>query len=105
VVNPFRPATSSAAAAAEQARAIEEQTGLRLTGVVANPNLGPATTVAEVTRGLEIIQQGAARLGLPVVLVAAARSLALEEGLLGVRVLPLELAVKLPWEGPTGVGR
>lgn len=104
VVNPFRPATSSAAAAAEQARAIEEQTGLRLTGVVANPNLGPATTVAEVRRGLEIIQQGAARLGLPVVLVAAARSLALEERLLGVRVLALELAVRLPWEGGSGMG-
>jgi len=42
VTNPFRPSTSAPSAVADQARAIEALATLRLTGLVANPNLGAA---------------------------------------------------------------
>ena len=98
VANPFRPEVATAEALARAGREIALQAGLDLTGLAANPHLGPATRAADLARGLAVVQEAAAGLGLPLVFLAAARVWAEEAGRLGLPVLPLELVVRLPWE-------
>lgn len=98
VTNPFRPSTSAPSAVADQARAIEALATLRLTGLVANPNLGAATRPTDLERGLKQVQQAAERLRLPLVLLAAEKRLVEGRSFLGVPVLPLDLALRLPWQ-------
>ncbi len=99
VTNPFRPATSEPAEVVAQARAIEAQSQLRFTGLLANPNLGPATQGPDIAAGLARVQEAARLLALPVV------SLAVESRLLptvtcDLPLLPLHLTLRLPWEDP-----
>jgi hypothetical protein len=108
VANPFRPETNDAAAIVSQARAIEEQSRLHLTGLIANPNLGLETQVADVARGLAPIAQAARLLHLPIVFVSVEASLAPpiqqwwcrspDLRSTALPVLPLHLALRLPWE-------
>lgn len=98
VVNPFRPATSSPEGIAEQARAIEAQCELQLTGLVANPNLGPMTAMGDVRQGLEEIRAGAKWLHVPIVLLAIARPLLGHARRLGHPLLPMDLLLRLPWQ-------
>lgn len=108
VVNPYRPDTSDSRSVEEQARAIESSCGLRLTGVVANPNLGPMTQWLHIERGLRVVEKAAGSLGLPVVLAAVAQELANEPHGTAHALLPLRLMVRLPWgseRGRTGEAR
>jgi len=98
VVNPFRPSAATPEAVAEQARVIEAEAGLHITGIVANPNLGMATRPSDVRRGLETIQRAAEQLAVPVVLLAIARHVAEPEPLPSLPFLRLELVLRLPWE-------
>lgn len=98
VANPFRPSSSSPKALADQARAIEATSQLRLTGLVANPHLGSVTQPAHLQTGLETVRQGAALLGLPVVFLGVARSLLDDYRPPALPVLPLDLLVRLPWD-------
>jgi len=98
VVNPFRPATCEPEAVVAQARELAEQSRLQFTGVVANPNLGPATEAPEVHRGLVEVGEAASALGLPIILLAVEAGLASSLGKISAPVLPLDLTVKLPWE-------
>jgi hypothetical protein len=100
VVNPFRPSSSSADSVASQAGETEDQSGLRLTGIVANPNLALMTDPADVRRGWTQIGDAARRLGLPVVFLAARAELLEAEELAGVPVLPLQITVRMPWQPP-----
>lgn len=76
VVNPYRPRTASSEKALTEAAAILATAKLNWTGVLANPNLGPATTADAVLTGLEAARQAAAALGVPLVGVAVRRDLA-----------------------------
>jgi len=98
VVNPYRPDTSESASVAQQARAIEDSCGLRLTGIVANPNLGPLTRRADAERGLRVIEAAARELALPIVFLAVERSLVAACGDAGHALLPLTLIARPPWE-------
>ncbi|UCC68216.1 MAG: hypothetical protein JSV79_14100 [Armatimonadota bacterium] len=97
-VNPFRPSASSPQAVAEQARAIETASRLRLTGVAANPHLGPLTEPAHIRTGLEEVRRSADRIGLPVVFLAAEASLLDDVRSLAVPVLPVRRLLRQPWE-------
>ena len=98
VVNPFRPTTSSPDAIVEQSRAIAIEAALQLTGLVANPNLGPLTHVGDVVRGLSKVRCAAERLGVPVVMLAVSRELVGADLAFGIPILPLDLVVRLPWQ-------
>lgn len=98
VVNPFRPTTSTVEAIVAQSQAISAEAALHLTGLVANPNLGPLTRVADVVRGMEEVRAAATALELPVVMLALSRELAAAELKLDIPVLPLDLVVRLPWQ-------
>ena len=98
VANPFRPSASSPQAVAEQARAIETASRLRLTGVVANPHLGPLTEPAHIRAGLEEVRRSADRIGLPVVFLAVEASLLDHVRSLAVPVLPVRRLLRQPWE-------
>jgi hypothetical protein len=98
VINPFRPATSSAEEIVVQSQAIAAEADLPLTGLVANPNLGPLTQAADVIRGMADIQRAATLLALPVVLLAVPLGLTRAGLGLDVPVLPMELIIRLPWQ-------
>jgi hypothetical protein len=98
VVNPFRPTTASPEAIGRQAREIEAACEMEITGLVANPNLGPETQVEEVMQGLAVVRRAAAELAHPVVMLAIAPPLASEVGSVDVPLLPIVQAVRLPWQ-------
>jgi hypothetical protein len=76
VVNPFRPRTASAVKALHEAADILAAAKLAWTGVLANPNLGPETTAADVVAGLEAARESAVALGVPLVGAAVRSDLA-----------------------------
>jgi hypothetical protein len=100
-VNPFRP-DPSGHGLAEQRRLIEELTGLRLTGLVANPHLGSLTERSHIESGWQQVSAAAESLGLRVAFFAAAEELAGGVPEVGVPVLLMGLRVRLPWEAGTG---
>ena len=97
VANPFRPATPDAEAIVSAARALAAPCGLSFTGLVANPHLGPLTTVADILRGLEPICAAAAALGLPVALLAVEARFGDDPALPDLPRLPLKLTLRPPW--------
>jgi len=97
VVNPFRPSASNPEAVVAQAREIARQSGLRFTGLVANPNLDQATQVSDIQRGLTEIEKAAALLDLPVVLLAVASRLAATLPPSTIPRLVMRLTLRLPW--------
>ncbi|HYF92356.1 MAG TPA: hypothetical protein VD969_08905 [Symbiobacteriaceae bacterium] len=76
VVNPFRPRTDTAEKALTEAADILAAAKLGWTGVLANPNLGPATTADDVISGLDAARESARALGVPLVGLAVRRDLA-----------------------------
>lgn len=96
VVNPYRPGTDDPERIAAYARWLAEAGRITFSGLVSNPHLGIQTTPATVRDGHRVVMAAAARLALPVVRVAARADLVPELDELD--PLPLELAMKLPWE-------
>jgi hypothetical protein len=101
VVNPYRPG-SSADSVEAMGRAIEDVTGLRISGLVANPHLGPMTKPAHIEKGLKLVSEASDRSGRPIAFVAVAEQLLAELPAIGAPVLPLRLFVRLPWEAARG---
>ena len=102
VVNPYRPDTSDPSSVERQARAIETSCGLHLTGLAANPNLGPVTARPDIERGLQVVEQAAGSLELPVVLTAVAEEAADEAAGAGHGLLRLRLVARPPWGSTRG---
>ena len=101
VLNFLRPYTETVDEAVEMVRAIEAAARLKATGVVSNTHLLSETTPAVVLEGLQMAEEVAARLRLPVVAAVADRPTA--RGLAG-RTLPrpllvLERLIRPPFEG------
>jgi hypothetical protein len=99
VVNPFRPAASTPEAVVREAAEMEELSGLRFTGLLANPNVGVLTDPHDILRGLEVAREAAARLALPVALAVERRLLAHLPSA-DLPLLPLDLIVRPPWAKP-----
>lgn len=99
VVNPYRPDTGTAAAIASLAGALAASSRRKITGLVANPNLGPETTVATIGEGCQTVRAASEALGIPVVLVAVREDLAAAAADCGLGpLLPLHRYMTLPWE-------
>ena len=99
VVNPYRPGSSLDAVAALR-QLVEEATGLEVTGLVADPHLGPLTRTAHIERGLALVMEASVSMECPLVFLAVAEHLIGELGALSVPVLPLRLFLRLPWQTP-----
>ncbi len=97
VVNPYRPG-SSRGGVETQRREIEQATGLKVSGLAANPNIGPLTECADIERGFETVADTGRAMALPIVLVAVAERLVASLGQIGAPVLPLRLLLRPPWE-------
>ncbi len=104
VVNPYRP-EASVEGIEVQRRAIEEVSGLRINGLVANPHLGPLTGATQIESGLRLVREAGDRTGLPIVLVVIAEHLLADLPPTPAPVLPLRLFVRLPWEDSSGEER
>lgn len=100
VANPFRPSSNSPEGLAEQARAIEASSPLRLTGLVANPHLGPATEPRHLRSGWKQVRQAARLLRLTVVFFAVAEQFAEQAPASDVPLVPMHLMLRLPWQAP-----
>lgn len=98
VANPFRPASNTIDDISRQRDAIEEVSGLQVTGIVANPHLGPLTTTDIVEQGFEIIESFSKAMRLPIKLVAVSGLLSNAPFKSRVPILSLQLVVRLPWE-------
>jgi len=72
---------------------------MRISGLVANPHLGPLTQRTHIERGLRLVRTASDRTGLPIVLVAVAEHLAADLPTVETPVLPLRLFLRLPWQG------
>jgi hypothetical protein len=66
VVNCFRPFTSTSAGIIEAGERILAKSGLTITGLVNNSNLGRETSAQEVRHGAKIVAEAAAILGVPI---------------------------------------
>lgn len=99
VVNPYRPETRTKEAIAAKVSALASVARLPVTGLVANPNLGPETTAATVITGQESVREAGALLSLPVVFTCVREDLVEAVTGLGLfPVLPLHRYLLLPWE-------
>ncbi|BAD39205.1 hypothetical protein [Symbiobacterium thermophilum] len=96
VVNPYRPDTGSPEQVARYARWLEEIGRIRLTGLVNNANLGPLTRPEHVLEGLKQVEEAARLLDLPVCCTAVRADLV--DALPGLKLLPLRLCMRPPWE-------
>ncbi len=98
VLNGRRPGARRAEEAARLARELVAAAGLSLTGVIANSNLGPATTPEVVKEGIALARAVAGELSLPVVLVGCLAGLARAvTPPTGALVLPVKVQLRLPW--------
>lgn len=96
VVNPYRPGTGTPSQVAEYARWLEQIARIRFTGLVNNANAGSLTQPHHLLEGLKQVQASAELLGIPVLFSAARAEVAAE--LTGLRILPLDLKMRPPWE-------
>lgn len=66
VVNANRPETGTAAGAMEHVARIEEETGLKITGLINNTHLLRETTADDVIKGYRLCRKLSEKLGIPV---------------------------------------
>ncbi len=97
VVNICRPFSTTAQEIVTSIRNIETASGLAITGLVSNSNMGPDTVKEHVTAGLRVVREVSGRTGLPVRWLVAPTWLYAdfnsEES-----VLPLQPMTTYPWE-------
>jgi hypothetical protein len=100
VVNTRRPFTRDVAGICQAVAEVQRASRLTATGLIANTNLGPATSIELIREGFAIVVEAARKLGLPVVFVGATRSLvpvaAAER--FGVPVFPVDIFMLPPWQ-------
>jgi hypothetical protein len=99
VVNPRRPGVASAHEVAKLAEAIAGATGLPMTGLIANGNLGPRTAAQDVAAGVAQARELEAHLGVPTLAVCCAAHLAGECAQVGdgLPILTLSFHMRPPW--------
>lgn len=98
VVNTCRPFTRDATGIANMLAAIERSARLKVTGLVANTNLGAETTPEIVEKGLAIVQEAGRALRVPVVGMGVRKDLAGQVAAPGVPIFPLQIMLVPPWQ-------
>lgn len=100
VVNTRRPFTRDVAGICQAVAEVQEAARLTATGLIANTNLGPATTPELIREGFAIVSEAARALDLPIIFAGATRRLAAAaraEGL-GVPIFPVDIFMLPPWQ-------
>jgi len=100
VLNPYRPFNATVQRIAQTIKDVEENSRLKTTALVSNPNLIAETTLQIVSEGHGLVEEASEALGLPIAF------LCIEERLLegrrdeqyGRSVLPLRRHFYPPWE-------
>ncbi|NLG84007.1 MAG: hypothetical protein GX493_05225 [Firmicutes bacterium] len=99
VINPYRPEMGMKEAIAAKVAALAAAGRLSVTGLVANPNLGPEATVETILAGWQPVREAAAFLSVPVVFACVRRDLAVAAAAAGIGpLLVLRRYMLLPWE-------
>lgn len=97
VVNTKRPMTSHAQELEEMAYVIENASGLKISGIVNNTNLGAATDENTLMSDYEVISELSAKIGVPVKmhsgLPKALKNLPDKE-----KAFEMEINIKMPWQ-------
>lgn len=100
VVNSFRPFTADLAGIAATLARVEGSARLKVTHLVANPNLGPDTEAAGVAAGVAKVAAAASALGLPLGAVVMIGEIADQLGvteMFGVEVMRLSRRLAPAW--------
>jgi dihydrofolate synthase/folylpolyglutamate synthase len=99
VINPYRPFTGDAKGVSRILQEIEVASGLKVTGIVGNPNLGAETTVLEIEKGYEKIKDVAAVINLPIQFICINERLSKEVHEVDIKedVMTLQLFMLPPW--------
>lgn len=100
VINSCRPFTGNPDGIIKYIRNIQKSSGMNVSGLVNNANLGRETDLDIVLAGFETVARVSRMLDLPVVFTAVRRELAGEarEALgAGTEVLPMDFFMKPPW--------
>ncbi|MEW6573074.1 MAG: hypothetical protein AB1374_05520 [Bacillota bacterium] len=99
VVNVRRPFTGTAEKIRTAVGEIEEAARLKVNFLINNTNIGRETSLGIVSEGMEIVQQAAELLGIPVAFNTILEELAVSEtGEVAAGFLPLKKMLRLPWE-------
>ena len=94
VVNPNRPGSGTVEKAVEHIRAVEQTTGLTVTGLVSNAHLIYETTAEDVLRGWAFTAEVAARSGVPALCACCMEKLAPELEGRGFDVFPIGMYMR-----------
>lgn len=100
VINACRPFTGTSRGVINILRSVEKASGLKVTGLVNNTNLGRETDMQTILSGHGLVREVAGEIGVPVVFVGAAGVIAGELPALladATPVLPLQLFMRPPW--------
>lgn len=99
VVNPFRPDTRDADEAVKMIAKLQEAARIKVTGLVANINLGRETTLETWRQGLSMIKETASQTELPIVYQAVEKRLLAENTTFfsDYPVFQLHLTMLPPW--------
>lgn len=100
VVNTRRPFTRDANGVCRAVDEVQRSSRLNATGLIANTNIGAATTLEYLNEGLRIVAEAAARLRLPIIFLGVTRRLlaaAKAEGF-GVPLFPVDIFMLPPWQ-------
>jgi hypothetical protein len=100
VVNTRRPFTRDVDGICRAVDEVQRASRLRATALVANTNIGAATTLEYVREGFTIVSEAAERLHLPLIFLGVTRRLLAEasaEGF-GVPLFPVDIFMLPPWE-------
>jgi hypothetical protein len=101
VINTCRPFTKDVTGIRNMLAAIESSAHLTITGLLANCNLGPETTIEVMMSGLDIVRKAGQECDLPVVGMGVWSELAGQIGTLPVPIWPLDIQLLPPWLSET----
>jgi hypothetical protein len=105
VVNTCRPLTRSPENIIKYINSIREASGMKVSGLVNNANLGGKTDLETVMRGHEMVSKVAESVNLPISFTAVKRDLAADARHVlrsKADILPVDLFMRPPWNSPAG---
>lgn len=98
VVNVNRPFTKDADSVIKYLKAIEEASKIKVTHLVNNTHMSYETTVDDVLKGLEVVEEVSSKTGIPIKMVTVKRDLVNLLPQIDYLVFPLDLYMKTPWD-------
>lgn len=98
VINANRPETATVEGAINHLRAIENEAGLKLTGLINNTHMIWDTSLEDVMKGHKLLLEVSDRLGVPIVYASVMRKLVAEvEEKISVPVVPVDMIMRDVW--------